>query len=610
MDELDIEAAKARDESVAASKEVIRTHLVDHLLRNPDASYQSWVAVLHPENAQVTLDGRLWTDGNPWLTVWDEVSVHGASCCPRRFRAAADDSQEAMASHGGLIDLSVGALLSGTVAVATILLDGVGCSLLAVAWLSGTMARRLPRMFEPLPLSAPTSIMSAPILVQTLLQLIFLGAAGVIQLISVLFAWLLAIIQYLFMFAAGTCMLMALTTRELFAIVGLILCSIFALSPSQGLRMCGQIRKIARATHTAMCNGFCRCVAMSEEVLPTVGQRLRVSVGSAQAAMQSAWHREGGDLQEDAAAPSRAELLSTWGQQSIVKMKAAARYVFCKGVCYRCFAETSANSTYEPDVQSEDLLNVPETDVSISREATCTEAEEGPVTRAMLKLKDALPAEATLNAASSSLKSHASTALLAVGAYASDALSAGQAEQVRANDRGLPLLTESSAPPTSSQVDVGPNLETSSQAATVMELNAEVSEASGACVSGQECDTASASAFESAVEEMSNTSCDTTSDRRSGDSEQAFEAPQARDASPSSEESKDVAVATSSSQDGPQASTPMDAGQKHSKSKRPIRRGGEWKKKAQQHAREVAKDVADVRSHLSDVPNTDDGWSD
>ena len=55
-------------QSQEASKEIIRDHLSDYLSRNPDGSFTSWIADLHPEN--VNVDDRLTKEDSEWLLLW------------------------------------------------------------------------------------------------------------------------------------------------------------------------------------------------------------------------------------------------------------------------------------------------------------------------------------------------------------------------------------------------------------------------------------------------------------------------------------------------------------------------------------------------------------
>ncbi|CAB9517979.1 expressed unknown protein [Seminavis robusta] len=64
-------AAEAREQGVT----LIRDHLDSYLDQNPDASYITWIATLHPENAEVTIDPRFMIPGNPWATVFAEAQA-------------------------------------------------------------------------------------------------------------------------------------------------------------------------------------------------------------------------------------------------------------------------------------------------------------------------------------------------------------------------------------------------------------------------------------------------------------------------------------------------------------------------------------------------------
>lgn len=285
--DLEAQAAEMKEDSGKQSKDLMHDHLANHLEQNPNSTYETLVAVLHPENARVELDSRTWISGSAWLDVWDEMAVRGSTCWPRR--ATDDGSQDEWSAKGGLIDLSVGALLIGIVALTTIIYVGVGCCLLELAWLWGALARRMPRTFEPLPRSSPTdTVLPAPLLIQTLLQLLFLGIAGLLQLVGVLFAWILAFLQLVFMFVGGALMLVAVIFREVIAVVGLLLCGVLALSPTQGWSTCKQIRKVARTTHAAMCSCVRRCIVASEERLPAVGGSMRSKIQASLHKLRSA----------------------------------------------------------------------------------------------------------------------------------------------------------------------------------------------------------------------------------------------------------------------------------------------------------------------------------
>ena len=68
--EIEMEDAQAiRAASEEACRDVMRRHLQDYLRANgPNASYQAWIATLHPEN--VTMDARLWLEDSEQLKIW------------------------------------------------------------------------------------------------------------------------------------------------------------------------------------------------------------------------------------------------------------------------------------------------------------------------------------------------------------------------------------------------------------------------------------------------------------------------------------------------------------------------------------------------------------
>mmetsp|Transcript_13263 Transcript_13263/g.23753 ORF Transcript_13263/g.23753 Transcript_13263/m.23753 type:complete len:316 (+) Transcript_13263:94-1041(+) len=63
-------ASAARDQGIAT----VRHHCDQHLEQNPDSSYVTWIATLHPENARVVIDPRFLIPNNPWMAVYEEAS--------------------------------------------------------------------------------------------------------------------------------------------------------------------------------------------------------------------------------------------------------------------------------------------------------------------------------------------------------------------------------------------------------------------------------------------------------------------------------------------------------------------------------------------------------
>merc|ERR1719440_217717 len=73
MDNYDVEAQALMRETAEASRQLMLKHLEEHLIRNPDSTYTSWIAALHPENVQ--LDQRMSQDGNEWLRAWQTTTT-------------------------------------------------------------------------------------------------------------------------------------------------------------------------------------------------------------------------------------------------------------------------------------------------------------------------------------------------------------------------------------------------------------------------------------------------------------------------------------------------------------------------------------------------------
>ena len=66
IEESDIEAEAMAAQAQQQGVDLIRSHVSTYLEHNPEASYVSWIATLHPENAEVTIDPRFNIPGNPW----------------------------------------------------------------------------------------------------------------------------------------------------------------------------------------------------------------------------------------------------------------------------------------------------------------------------------------------------------------------------------------------------------------------------------------------------------------------------------------------------------------------------------------------------------------
>lgn len=66
-----LEAARHREHASS----IVRDHLESHVANNPGASsdYVTWIATLHPENADITIDQRFFVPENPWWTIYEET---------------------------------------------------------------------------------------------------------------------------------------------------------------------------------------------------------------------------------------------------------------------------------------------------------------------------------------------------------------------------------------------------------------------------------------------------------------------------------------------------------------------------------------------------------
>jgi len=120
----DEEAQIAVEQSRAEGILVIDNHCRQHLSNNPDSSYVTWIACLHPENAHVSIDPRFLIEGNPWLTVYQEAKeglqknqgrvavVDVASPSQQNGGdTKTDENEKCNCGGGGFIDYLVGSSL-------------------------------------------------------------------------------------------------------------------------------------------------------------------------------------------------------------------------------------------------------------------------------------------------------------------------------------------------------------------------------------------------------------------------------------------------------------------------------------------------------------------
>lgn len=84
---------------------LVRDHLETHTASNPGASsdYVTWIATLHPENADVTIDQRFFVPGNPWWTIYEDTKndqIPTATAVPLPGNGNEDDIEQASDGPG------------------------------------------------------------------------------------------------------------------------------------------------------------------------------------------------------------------------------------------------------------------------------------------------------------------------------------------------------------------------------------------------------------------------------------------------------------------------------------------------------------------------------
>lgn len=74
-DEDDEEAIREAARHRQHAQNLVRDHLEHHVDQNPGASsdYVTWIATLHPENADIAIDQRFFVPGNPWWTIYEDT---------------------------------------------------------------------------------------------------------------------------------------------------------------------------------------------------------------------------------------------------------------------------------------------------------------------------------------------------------------------------------------------------------------------------------------------------------------------------------------------------------------------------------------------------------
>jgi len=75
---------------------LVRNHLENHTVHNPGASsdYVTWIATLHPENADIAIDQRFFIPGNPWWTIYEESKNNNQIPTVTAVRVNDNDDEE------------------------------------------------------------------------------------------------------------------------------------------------------------------------------------------------------------------------------------------------------------------------------------------------------------------------------------------------------------------------------------------------------------------------------------------------------------------------------------------------------------------------------------
>jgi len=261
-EEAEASAQRARERGVA----LVRNHLQSHLKHNPDSTFVTWVATLHPENAQITIDPRFDIPKNPWRAVYEEVTQNlkkpaskvqyaeqGVAVDSEKIPTATvvavlpvpsapildEDARESNADQisepeterhssakgfSGLMDLLIGGTLIICSAIATFMMELIAAFLYFSTWICAYIAQAC---------STPhiTCCSVLPFIICLILKHIFQCMEVVLLLVSVILI-------------------------ESMAFVGLLFCTIFSLSWCIGRTVHQRIRKVGHVTRWAFRRPF------------------------------------------------------------------------------------------------------------------------------------------------------------------------------------------------------------------------------------------------------------------------------------------------------------------------------------------------------------------
>lgn len=127
----DVEAEGQAQEARDRGTEMVREHLRQHLRQNPNSSYVTWIATLHPENASVVIDPRFLTPENPWWTVYEETKVYED---PTSRTASKSTTDAHHPTYAGFFDLTIGLLLAVAGAASAFLVELCALFVHAIAY--------------------------------------------------------------------------------------------------------------------------------------------------------------------------------------------------------------------------------------------------------------------------------------------------------------------------------------------------------------------------------------------------------------------------------------------------------------------------------------------
>lgn len=133
----------------------IRNHCDSYLQSNQDsASYVTWIATLHPENASVEIDPRFLIPGNPWLAVFEEAkedlqkgrqpitasSVSVSSSAPDLEEGTNTNSSGK--TFSGFLDLVIGATLALTAILSAFVIELIAAYCYLSFWLCDNVCEK------------------------------------------------------------------------------------------------------------------------------------------------------------------------------------------------------------------------------------------------------------------------------------------------------------------------------------------------------------------------------------------------------------------------------------------------------------------------------------